>query len=190
VLCPDCREQLGSISSEAQALRLIQQHGSSELGFLQFFNLHRTQALIAGEAEVLFLYVTVIVMSGMLLFFNLHSTQKPTAGFSNRPSRIMLFWCYVCLYFCLGVVMFLDKHLTQAPSAGKMLTRQAAYVCYANLQPLLHRHVLCFGCCCAELVRSKQLAATAAQLLGARKLRLYQVRLPHKEHDSTVKAAA
>jgi hypothetical protein len=49
VLCPDCQEQLGSISSEAQAMALIQQHGSSELGFLQFFNLHRTQQLIAGE---------------------------------------------------------------------------------------------------------------------------------------------
>jgi hypothetical protein len=31
-------------------------------------------------------------------------------------------------------------------------------------------------CCHAELVRSKHLAATAAQLLGAKKLRLYQVR--------------
>jgi hypothetical protein len=50
VLCPDCQEQLGSIASEAQALALIQQHGSSELGFLQFFNLYRTQTLIAGEA--------------------------------------------------------------------------------------------------------------------------------------------
>jgi hypothetical protein len=51
VLCPDCQDHLGSIHSEAQALALIQQHGSSELGFLQFFNLHRTQPLIAGEAD-------------------------------------------------------------------------------------------------------------------------------------------
>lgn len=47
VLCPDCQDQLGSIRSEAQALALIQQHGSSELGFLQFFNLHRSKGLIA-----------------------------------------------------------------------------------------------------------------------------------------------
>ncbi|KAF6256823.1 hypothetical protein COO60DRAFT_1640423 [Scenedesmus sp. NREL 46B-D3] len=44
---PAGRAQLGSISSEAQALELIRQHGSSELGFLQFFNLHRTQPMIA-----------------------------------------------------------------------------------------------------------------------------------------------
>jgi hypothetical protein len=50
VLCPDCHDQLRSISNEAQALELIQQHGSSELGFLQFFNLHRSQRLLAGEA--------------------------------------------------------------------------------------------------------------------------------------------
>lgn len=50
MLCPACKAQLGSISSEAQALELIRQHGSSELGFLQFFNLHRTQPMIAGEA--------------------------------------------------------------------------------------------------------------------------------------------
>lgn len=50
VLCPDC-SNINSIKSEAQAMQTIQQQGSSDLGFLQFFNLHRSQALIAGTAH-------------------------------------------------------------------------------------------------------------------------------------------
>eukprot|EP00882_Tetradesmus_deserticola_P014487 GHRQ01015407.1.p1 GENE.GHRQ01015407.1~~GHRQ01015407.1.p1 ORF type:complete len:214 (+),score=40.74 GHRQ01015407.1:192-833(+) len=48
VLCPGHKSQPGSITSAEQAQELIQQHGSSQLGFLQFFNLHRTQTIIAG----------------------------------------------------------------------------------------------------------------------------------------------
>eukprot|EP00882_Tetradesmus_deserticola_P014664 GHRQ01015602.1.p1 GENE.GHRQ01015602.1~~GHRQ01015602.1.p1 ORF type:complete len:266 (+),score=78.70 GHRQ01015602.1:189-986(+) len=47
VLCPGHKSQPGSITSAEQAQELIQQHGSSQLGFLQFFNLHRTQTIIA-----------------------------------------------------------------------------------------------------------------------------------------------
>lgn len=47
VLCPpDISSKLDSITSSQQALQLIASHGSSELGFLQFFNLHRSQPAI------------------------------------------------------------------------------------------------------------------------------------------------
>lgn len=47
VLCPpEVSSRQDSITSPQQALQLIASHGSSELGFLQFFNLHRTQELI------------------------------------------------------------------------------------------------------------------------------------------------
>jgi hypothetical protein len=39
---------LNSIKSEQQALAIIQEQSSSQLGFLQFFNLHRTHQAIAA----------------------------------------------------------------------------------------------------------------------------------------------
>eukprot|EP00775_Hariotina_reticulata_P001462 gene1462-1804_t len=47
VLCPGW-EDLNSIKSEQQAMRVIQQQGNSQLGFLQFFNLHRSHATVAA----------------------------------------------------------------------------------------------------------------------------------------------
>lgn len=47
MLCPpNISTKLDSITTPQQALQLIALHGSSELGFLQFFNLHRTQPVI------------------------------------------------------------------------------------------------------------------------------------------------
>lgn len=44
VLCPpEIGSKLDSITTPQQALELLASHGSSELGFLQFFNLHRSQ---------------------------------------------------------------------------------------------------------------------------------------------------
>jgi hypothetical protein len=44
VLCqPEIGSRLDSITTPQQALELLASHGSSELGFLQFFNLHRSQ---------------------------------------------------------------------------------------------------------------------------------------------------
>eukprot|EP00879_Flechtneria_rotunda_P030626 GHRR01033285.1.p1 GENE.GHRR01033285.1~~GHRR01033285.1.p1 ORF type:complete len:277 (+),score=84.27 GHRR01033285.1:143-973(+) len=45
VLCPKLKD-LNGIKSEQQALQLIKQQGNSELGFLQFFNLHRMEPAI------------------------------------------------------------------------------------------------------------------------------------------------
>lgn len=50
MLCPPevgSSIRLDSITSPQQALQLIASHGSSELGFLQFFNLHRSQPAIS-----------------------------------------------------------------------------------------------------------------------------------------------
>lgn len=50
VLCPPevgSSSRLDNITSPQQALQLIASHGSSELGFLQFFNLHRSQPAIS-----------------------------------------------------------------------------------------------------------------------------------------------
>lgn len=47
VLCPpEVTKDLDRITTPQQALQLIASHGSSDLGFLQFFNLHRTQPAV------------------------------------------------------------------------------------------------------------------------------------------------
>jgi hypothetical protein len=44
VLCPpEIGSRLDNISTPQQALELLASHSSSDLGFLQFFNLHRSQ---------------------------------------------------------------------------------------------------------------------------------------------------
>lgn len=50
VLCPD-HQDLDSIKSPKQALQLIQRQGNCDLGFLQFFNLHRTNAALASLVQ-------------------------------------------------------------------------------------------------------------------------------------------
>lgn len=47
MLCPpEVTASLDAVTTMQQALHLISAHGSNELGFLQFFNLHRSQPVI------------------------------------------------------------------------------------------------------------------------------------------------
>lgn len=50
VLCPDFKG-LTSLQTAEQALQVIQQQGNSDLGFLQFFNLHRSHTVVADLVQ-------------------------------------------------------------------------------------------------------------------------------------------
>jgi hypothetical protein len=125
VLCPPkVVSRLDSITSPQQALQLIASHGSSELGFLQFFNLHRSQPAISQ-----------LVRDPQL---------AGTAAQLLDARRVRLY--QVCGWCC---VVGVGTHcFVKGKGKGKQLVSQGAYVRVGVLAPVLASCCLCRRPCC------------------------------------------